>query len=511
MASDIAKPQLEVESKTPVSGGPSLPSIRKSHDSVENGEIYHSTDDHRLEQIGYKQEFHREFTRLSTLSYAVSIMGVLGSVPGTWSSPLAAGGPATAVWCWFSGSIFSLCIALSVAELVSAYPTSGGMYFVTKNVFPERYVPLAAWVIGWSNFLGQTAGVASVDYTVAQMVKPVILAAVSMGSVGEDGIPTYVPYLGEYNCGVNLIASVAISIAILVLTPNKLPASKVFGTITDGSGWNNKGLSFLIGYLSVAWTMTDYDATAHMSEELKNAAMSGPVAIFQAVLFTWVFGFLLNIALGFCAGNVADILASPMGNPAAQVFFNAAGRSGGLAMWIWPIIVQFFTGITAMLSDTRTAYALARDGALPLSGVFRQVNGTTHTPLYSVWIVVFFCCCLNLIALGSTETIDGIFDVTSPAMDLSYITVIAARQFFKHESPIAKGPFDLGKWRKPINYIAIVWTIFVSIFLFFPPSYPVTPENMNYAIVIAGFIALLSFTWWYAEARKSYIGPRTQS
>jgi amino acid transporter len=184
-----------------------------------------------------------------------------------------------------------------------------------------------------------------------------------------------------------VIASVAISIAILVLTPNKLPASEVFGTITDGSGWNNKGLSFLIGYLSVAWTMTDYDATAHMSEEVKNAAISGPVAIFQAVLITWVFGFLLNVALGFCAGNVTDILASPMGNPAAQVFFNAAGRSGGLAMWVWPIIVQFFTGmlssvvlafrfsfpdakagITAMLSDTRTAYALARDGALPLSG-----------------------------------------------------------------------------------------------------------------------------------------------
>jgi hypothetical protein len=55
MASDALEPQLELEGKTPVSGGPSLSSIRKSHDSIEHGDIYHSTDDHRLEEIGYKQ------------------------------------------------------------------------------------------------------------------------------------------------------------------------------------------------------------------------------------------------------------------------------------------------------------------------------------------------------------------------------------------------------------------------------------------------------------------------
>jgi amino acid transporter len=77
-------------------------------------------------------------------------------------------------------------------------------------------------------------------------------------------------------------------VALLVLTPNKLPARDVFVTITDGSGWNSKGFSFFLGYLSVAWTMTDYDATAHLSEELHNPAISGPVAIVQAVLITWV-------------------------------------------------------------------------------------------------------------------------------------------------------------------------------------------------------------------------------
>jgi amino acid transporter len=93
----------------------------------------------------------------------------------------------------------------------------------------------------------------------------------------------------------------------------------------------------------------------------------------------------------------------------------------------------------------------------------------TQTPLFSVWLVVLFCSCLNLIALGSVQTINGIFGVTAPAMDLSYIAVIAARLYYKRDMPISKGPFDLGKWRKPINYIAIIWTLFISVILFYPP------------------------------------------
>jgi amino acid transporter len=111
--------------------------------------------------------------------------------------------------------------------------------------------------------------------------------------------------------------------------------------------------------------MTDYDATAHMSEEVHNAAMSAPVAIVQAIVTAWIFGWLLNIAFGFAAANTEDLLTSPLGNPAAQVFLNAGGKAGGLVMWFWVILVQFFTGFSAMLSDTRTCFALARDEALP--------------------------------------------------------------------------------------------------------------------------------------------------
>jgi len=77
----------------------------------------------------------------------------------------------------------------SVAELVSAYPTAGGMYFVTKHVVPKEHVAIWAWVIGWCNFLGQAAGVASLAYTISQM----ILACAVMNSTYEDGTYSFTP------------------------------------------------------------------------------------------------------------------------------------------------------------------------------------------------------------------------------------------------------------------------------------------------------------------------------
>jgi amino acid transporter len=83
----------------------------------------------------------------------------------------------------------AMCIGSSVAELVSAYPTAGGMYFVTKHVVPPDQVPVFSWIQGWCNLLGQTAGVSSVAYTVSQM----LLACVSMNSDLVDGQYIYAP------------------------------------------------------------------------------------------------------------------------------------------------------------------------------------------------------------------------------------------------------------------------------------------------------------------------------
>ncbi|KAF2271370.1 amino acid permease-like protein [Westerdykella ornata] len=490
-------------------------------------------DDRLLVRIGYTPVLSRHFSRWSTVSYAISILGVLGSVPATIGAPLASGGPATAVWAWFIGSFMAYCIASSVAELVSAYPTAGGMYYVTKHVVPPEHVAAWAWIIGWCNFLGQAAGVASLAYTISQMV----LATAVMHSSLADGEPTFTPtalqtvllailVLCVFGCvcsfptnwlhkivlwfaPINITASVCICIALLVLTPNKQSAKWVFTEVMDGSGWGSRGFSFLLGFLSVAWTMTDYDGTTHMSEETHDAAIRGPVAIRLAILVSGVVGWMLTVTFCFCMSDYDAIMASPTGMPVAQIFFNAGGRTGGTAMWFFVILVQVFTGCSAMLANARMAWAFSRDGALPFSGFWARVNPLTNTPVNAVWLVVLFCSCLDLIGIGSTLTIVAIFNITAPALDLSYIAVIVAHRWYEGRVKFIPGPYTMGRWSKPVNAVAVTWVVFISVVLFFPTVRPVRPENMNYAVCVAGFIGLFSMVWWYAGARKTYTGPRT--
>jgi amino acid transporter len=167
---------------------------------------------------------------------------------------------------------------------------------------------------------------------------------------------------------IKVLASISICVALLILTPNKQSATWVFTHVTDGSGWGSKGFSFFLGFLSVAWTMTDYDGTTHMSEETHDAAIRGPTAIRAAVLVSGVVGWMLTITFCFCLSDVDGIISSPTGLPAAQIFLNAGGKAGGTVMLFFVILVQFFTGCSAMLANARMAFAFARDEGLPFSG-----------------------------------------------------------------------------------------------------------------------------------------------
>jgi amino acid transporter len=179
-----------------------------------------------------------------------------------------------------------MCIAASVAELVSAYPTCGGLYYTVSRLAPPQWVPAISWVDGWLNLLGQVAGVASSEYGAAQL----LLAAVSMGSdfsysptagqtVGVmaaltvfcglvNSLPTYwMAKLTSTYVIFHVLILVTCAIALLAKTEDKHDAHYVFTDTTSSSGWNPSGFSWLFGFLSVSWTMTDYDATAHITEE----------------------------------------------------------------------------------------------------------------------------------------------------------------------------------------------------------------------------------------------------
>jgi amino acid transporter len=139
--------------------------------------------------------------------------------------------------------------------------------------------------VGWTNLLGQLTGLASSEYGAAQ----ILLAAVSMGrdfdwypttgtTVGVmaaltvlsgivNSLPTsWIERLTKTYVIAHFSLLLACAIALLVKTEHKHNASYVFTNVDAESGWT-PGFSFLLGFLSVSWTMTGYDSTAHISEE----------------------------------------------------------------------------------------------------------------------------------------------------------------------------------------------------------------------------------------------------
>ena len=257
---------------------------------------------------------------------------------------------------------------------------------------------------------------------------------------------------------------------------NKHDSHYVWTDVTNNSGWTPNGWSFMFGFLSASWAMTDYDATAHIAEEIKNPEIKAPWSIAIALGFTWVGGWLFNIVLAYTMGDPTEILGSPMAQPVAQVFYNVTGRSGGIFFTVSAYIILNFTAMTAIQAGSRTIWAYARDEMLPGSRIWYKINKSTDTPIYATWLFTVCCVLINLIGLGSYTAISAIFNLTAIALDWSYCIPVICKLLYGKFQP---GPFHLGKASVAINITAVAWTTFVTIIYVMPTIRPVTKENVS--------------------------------
>lgn len=189
------------------------------------------------------------------------------------------------------------------------------------------------------------------DYEITTNTTVGVMAALTVVTGVVNSLSTYwMEKLTKSYVLFHVLVLVSCGIALLVTTKDKHDATYVFTNVESESGWHPLGFSFLFGFLSVSWTMTDYDATAHITEEIDKPEVKAPWAISLAMLFTYIAGFLFNIVLCFCMGDPATILASPIVQPVAQIFYNSLGRSGGIFYTVCGFLIIKFVCFTAMAS-----------------------------------------------------------------------------------------------------------------------------------------------------------------
>jgi hypothetical protein len=126
-----------------------------------------TADEEVLAALGYKSEFKREFSLFTTLCVSFAVLGLLPSFASTLFYGMGYAGTAGMTWGWLIAMIGIQCVAMSMAELCSSMPTSGGLYYAAAVLAPSGWGPFAAWLTGWSNWLAQVTAAPSGQFIVA--------------------------------------------------------------------------------------------------------------------------------------------------------------------------------------------------------------------------------------------------------------------------------------------------------------------------------------------------------
>ncbi|EES04202.1 hypothetical protein BDA96_03G454600 [Sorghum bicolor] len=497
-------------------------------------------DQVRLRQLGYKQELKRGLSVLSNFALSFSIISVLMGVTITYNTGLRYGGPVSMTLGWFLVSALNGCVALSMAEICSAYPTSGGLYYWSAKLAGKDWAPFASWLTGWFNIVGQWAGTTSVDFSLAQLVQVIVLLAtgglngggymaskyVVLAIYGAilvihglmNSLPIqYLAWFGHLGAFWNTAGTFALVIIIPAVATERASPEFIFTHLNtdNGMGIHSKAYILALGLLMSQYSLIGYDASAHMTEETKNADWSGPMGIVTSVALSSVLGWIYLVALASLMTDIPYLLDP--GNDAggyavAQALYDAFHRRfgsgvGGIVCLGIVAVTTFLCGSACVTSNSRMGYAFSRDGAVPFSHVWYKVN-KQEVPLNVVWLSVSVAFAMALTSLGSQVAFQAMLSVATVGPYIAYGLPIVFRVTTARRS-FVPGPFHLGRYGLAVGWVAVAWVATVTVLFSLPVAYPVAEDTFNYAPVVVGGVLLLSVGSWVLHARFWFRGPLT--
>ncbi len=386
------------------------------------------SDTERLHEMGYAQELARKMGAFSNFAVSFTIISILSGCLTLFGFGMVVGGPASAAYGWPLVGLMVTFVALAMAEVCSGYPTAGGLYYWSAKLAPGKSGPAWSWFTGWFNLMGQFAITAGIDFGLAAFISAFLHIAFNIEVTRLILIGCYTGVLAAHGIlntfGVRLVAllndisvwwhvlGVTIIVLAIVFIPDhhtSLGTIFSFGKTAHPGGVpgfiNGTGFStgffgstlyiFLIGMLLAQYTITGYDASAHMTEETHSADTSGPNGIWKSVVYSVIFGFILLIAVwsavqGKAGYDRALSFQLATGNVAApaQIFLDALGKKMTIFVMLIVMGAQFFCGMSSVTANSRMIYAFSRDGAIPGSRFWHKINKRTRTPTNSIWLAV---------------------------------------------------------------------------------------------------------------------------
>jgi amino acid transporter len=470
-------------------------------------------DARELRTLGYAQELFRTMGGFSNFAISFSIISILTGAVTLYEHGLVMGGPAEMAFGWPLVSLFTLAVALSLAELASSLPTSGTMYHWASRLGGKGW----GWFTAWFNIAGQLSALAAIDYGCALFVTPLlglptttgwlllIYAAIllSHAVINHFGI-RLVAWLNDFSVTVHIVGVIVIVGALLLFAP-KQPAGFFFARITfNDAGWPY-WWAFVVGLLQAQWTFTGYDASASVSEETVDPRRRVPWGIVMAVVVSGIVGYVLLIGLTLAIKDIPAVLNARDANgndiPAViAILVSALGERVGGVFTALAAMAMWFCGLSAVTWSSRTIYAFARDNGIPGSVLWKRVSAKHLTPAPAVWLSVV----IAVVATLSSGAYAVVTSISVIGLYFSYIIpVYLAWRARGTATETPRGPWHLGRYGWTINLVAILWVLFITVILSIP-------DNMRAGKAIAGLTLLLS-AWYVIHERTRFPGPALAS
>jgi amino acid transporter len=505
------------------------------------------SDEERLAELGYKQELGRGWTRFTNFAISFSIISVLAGCFTLFYVGWNNGGPIAISIGWPVIALIILTVAVSMSELASAFPTAGGPYWWAHRLGGAGW----SWFTGWFNVLGLVGIVASVDYVLSFLLTQLFgLWGWDLGFINfadDQHIIQEIFWLYAVILALHALLNifshrllalfnsisvwwhvigVLIIIGILVIVPDShQSADFVFTDKINNSGFADGAIGggtywFLVlpvGFLLTMYTITGYDASAHVAEETVGAEQAAAKGIWQSVALSALIGWFVLLAFLFAATDVTGI--NEGFGTSISVFTTAEmNQNWAEAILVIACVGQFFCGMACVTSCSRTFFAFSRDRAVPGWKLWSKVHLERGVPVMAV---------LGSVALAFLLVLPALFAPDEPVPPVAFFAVTAIGTiglYIAYVAPVflrwrmgdefEPRSWTLGPRYKWINAVAVVFVVLMFIILMLPySSFGVPWEDdfdwtfFNYTPLVVGVVLLGAGLAWILGANKRYTGP----
>ncbi len=490
-----------------------------------------------LHEMGYAQELTRRMGAFQNFAISFAIICIVAGGITAFPAALSAGGGAAIGYIWPLGSAFALLVAAAMGQVASAYPTAGGIYHWSSLLGGRGY----GWAGAWFNLLGLIFVVASVNFGLYNLFRDLFLAQVlgwdvapwtSSGDFSEGwwrqtefiiGVTVVQAIINHYFLRLTTVltdfsgylilgTAVLLTLGLLVFVGHSFDFNRLF-TFTNFTGeaggnvWPTSTMPWFfilgLGLLHVVYTITGFDASAHTSEETRNAPVEVPKGMIRSVFWSFLVGYVMVCAFVLAlpdqkdaSGNVVDGVTAAAGQGWAS--FNWLMANSPMPQILKSILIvgivvsNFLCALAGLTSTSRMMYAFARDGGLPASGLLRSVSPTFRTPGAAIWAA-------SVLAVLATLYGDAFIVLSTGCavfLYISYLMPVAAAMVSEMGGKWKqKGPFNLGAASVPVALLAIIGCAILITVGVVPPQ-----QKVGYLIVI-GLLAMATL-WASMESNR---------